>query len=485
MTGSHVRPLTGMSVRSNSIPSSWTSSGAHVDLHLELPPNRGRRAALEDALRQAIRDGRLASGERLPSSRALAGQLGVARGTVVESYAQLAAEGYLRTRPGAVTEVAHGPGVRPHPGAEPVAPRIAADFRLGRPDLTLFPRADWLRALRRAFQLTPHSELGPLNPRGSSQLRTILAGYLGRVRGVSTTAERIVICSGFTQGLRLVCDALAAQGAGSIALENPCLPDHRLTALASGLDVMALPVDRDGARPDGFDASGVAAAVLTPAHQAPLGTTLSAERRARFARIAAQHGSYVIEDDYDGEFRYDHRPVGAVQGLAPEQVIYVVSASKGLAPGLRLGWLVLPASLLDAVVEAKRRTDRGTDILVQLAFAELIASGALDRHIRRMRRRYRQRRDALSDVLGRCAPAMSVHGTAAGLHAVVSLPDANAEADVVAGAHERQIALTGLAPFWHREPGSLSGIVVGYGAPSEREYPAALRRLATLLRATA
>ncbi|MEE2851183.1 MAG: PLP-dependent aminotransferase family protein [Actinomycetota bacterium] len=464
------------------MPNSWTSSGTGVDLHLELAPSRGRREALEDALRQAIRDGRLAAGERLPSSRALAEQLGMARGTVVESYAQLVAEGYLRTRPGAGTEVAHALHPRPQPDAEPVAPRIVADFRLGRPDLSMFPRTEWLRALRQAFQVTPHSELGPLDPRGSPRLRAVLANYLGRVRGVLTSAEQIVICSGFTQGLRLVCDALAAAGAQAIALENPCLPDHRATAIASGLEVVPLDVDRGGARAEGFSTSSIAAAVLTPAHQAPLGATLAADRRAHFARIAAQRGAYVIEDDYDGEFRYDRHPVGALQGLAPEHVIYAGSASKILAPGIRLGWLALPADLLGAVIEAKRRADRGTDILAQLAFAELIESGALDRHVRRMRRRYRQRRDALLATLGDSAPAMSVHGVAAGLHAVVSLPAGITEADVMVAARKREIALTALAPFWHRDPGT-AGIVVGYGTPSEHEYPAAVERLGHLLRA--
>lgn len=144
--------------------------------------------------------------------------------------------------------------------------------------------------------------------------------------------------------------------------------------------------------------------MLTPAHQAPLGATLDANRRTEFAHIAATRGAYLIEDDYDGEFRYDRHPVGALQGLAPEHVVYAGSASKSLAPGLRLGWLALPAALVDGVDEAKRRADRGTDVLAQLTFAELIESGALDRHIRRMRRRYRNRRDALVVTLGRCAP---------------------------------------------------------------------------------
>ena len=463
---------------------SWTSFGGGVDLHLDLPAGPGRRVALESALRQAIRDGRVALGERLPSSRALAEQLGLARGTVVEVYSQLTAEGYLRTRPGATTEVVKGPHVQPRVSSQPVTTRITADFRLGRPDLSAFPRDEWLRALRRALHVTPHSELGPADPRGSPRLRAALANYLGRVRGVLTTGEHIVICSGFTQGLRLVCDALAAGGARSIALENPCLPDHRATAAASGLVVVPFDVDDRGARPEGFTRS-VAAVVLTPAHQAPLGATLDADRRTEFTRIAAKRGAYLIEDDYDGEFRYDRHPVGALQGLAPEQVIYAGSASKSLAPGLRLGWLALPTALVEPVIEAKRRADRGTDVLAQLAIAELIESGALDRHIRRMRRRYRNRRDALVATLGHYAPATQIQGIAAGLHAVISLPTGISESDVLTAAQERKIALTGLAPFWHGTTRRTQGIVVGYGTPAEHEYAIALRHLGQLMRTAA
>jgi GntR family transcriptional regulator/MocR family aminotransferase len=190
----------------------------------------------------------------------------------------------------------------------------------------------------------------------------------------------------------------------------------------------------------------------------------------------------VVEDDYDGEFRYDRHPIGALQGLAPERVIFAGSASKILAPGLRLGWLALPGDLVDAVVEAKRRADRGSDVLTQLAFAELIESGGLDRHVRRMRRHYRHRRDALVAALAHHAPAIPVHGISAGLHAVVLLPQGLSEADVLAAARERQIALTGLAPFWQRKPRRTQGLVVGYGTPSEHEFPAALEHLGRLLR---
>ncbi|MPY77651.1 MAG: aminotransferase class I/II-fold pyridoxal phosphate-dependent enzyme [Actinophytocola sp.] len=450
-----------------------------VDLHLDLPAGRGRRVALESALREAIRAGRLSPGESLPASRVLAAELGLARGTVVEAYSQLVAEGYLRARQGAGTEVAEAPGVMPRPRGEPQPRRFAADFQLGRPDLSAFPRQEWLRALRRALHGVPHAELGPGDPRGSLRLREVIADYLGRVRGVLAPPERIVVCTGFTQGLRLVCDAIAMAGATRIGLEDPCLPDHRATATAAGLTVVPLGVDDDGAVSESF---GVTAAVLTPAHQAPLGATLATQRRTEFVRLAEEHDAYLVEDDYDGEFRYDGHPIGALQGLAPERVIYAGTASKSLVPGLRLGWLVVPAALLDAVIEAKRRADRGTDVLNQLALAEFISSGGFDRHIRRMRLRYRNRRDAVLDTLRTAAPAYRVRGTAAGLHVVAGLPDGMAEADVLAEAERQSIGLVGLEPFWHENPSRGRGLVIGYGTPHQHGFPSALAKLGEFLR---
>jgi GntR family transcriptional regulator/MocR family aminotransferase len=462
------------------VADSWTNSG--VDLHLDLPSGRGRRVALEAGLRDAIRSGTLAPGEPLPPSRVLATELGMARGTVVEAYAQLVAEGYLRSRQGAGTQVAEAPGVMPRASEESARPHLSADFRLGRPDLSSFPRLQWQRALARSLQVTPHLDLGPGDPRGSRQLREVLADYLGRVRGVLATPERIVVCSGFTQGLRLVCEALAGVGATEVALEDPCLPDHRATVLAAGLGIVPMQVDRDGAVPGVFAAGGASAVVLTPAHQAILGATLANRRRTEFVRIATERGGYVLEDDYDGEFRYGGPPIGAMQGLAPEQVIYTGTTSKSLAPGLRLGWLVVPEALLEPVVEAKRRADRGTDVLAQLAFAELVRSGAFDRHVRRMRLRYRRRRDLLVETMAASLPAITPLGVAAGLHLVAELSASGActETDVVEAAERHAIGMVGLERFWHGD-GQIRGIVLGYGAPAEHDYASSVARLVTML----
>jgi GntR family transcriptional regulator/MocR family aminotransferase len=241
-------------------------------------------------------------------------------------------------------------------------------------------------------------------------------------------------------------------------------------------------VDAEGAVPGVFADGGPDAAVLTPAHQAILGATLANDRRTEFVRIAAQRGGYILEDDYDGEFRYGRPPIGAMQGLAPEQVIYAGTASKSLAPGLRLGWLVVPEAVLEPVVEAKRRADRGTDVLAQLAFADLVRTGAFDRHVRRMRLRYRRRRDLLVETMACSLPGVTPLGVAAGLHLVAELSSSGVctEADVMAAAERHSVGLVGLERFWHMQ-GETRGIVLGYGAPAEHDYASAVGRLVTML----
>jgi GntR family transcriptional regulator/MocR family aminotransferase len=455
----------------------WASS---LDLHVELEAGGGRREAVERAVRGAIRSGRLRPGDRLPSTRALAHDLGLARGTVADAYAQLAVEGYLRTSPGAPTRVGAGP--QPSLGLDAARPRqalVAArfDLRVGRPDLGAFPRALWLRALRRALGGAPDQSLVNGDPRGRPELREALARYLGRTRGVLADPERIVVTSGFTQGIWLLCRALRESGAGAVAMEDPCLDHQRAIAADAGLEVLALPVDDGGASPD--VPAGAGAAVVTPAHQFPLGPTLAPARRSALLAWARADGGVVVEDDYDGEFRYDRQPPGALQGLDPEHVVYAGTVSKTLTPGLRIGWLLLPRRLVRPVMEAKEITG-DTQALDQLALAELLASGAYDRHVRRMRQRYRRRRDLLLSVLADHAPSLRTRGVAAGLHVALEVPS---EAELVARAAERSLALSGLAPFWHRPDGAPQGVVLGYAAPPEHAYAQTLAALAEALQA--
>ena len=291
--------------------------------------------------------------------------------------------------------------------------------------------------------------------------------------------DRVVICSGFTQGLSLLCRALAARGGRTLAVEDHSQPSHRDVASAAGMRLRALSVDPHGAGVGDLGSAG--AALLTPAHQFPLGVALAPERRTRAVEWAERSGGLVIEDDYDGEFRYDRQPVGAVQALAPEHVVYAGTASKTLAPGLRLGWLVLPANLVDEVVALKEVADRHTGVLDQLTLAELIAGGAYDRHVRRVRLVYRRRRDRLVAALRAQAPGVRVTGIAAGLHALVRLEDGRSEEEVVARAEAHGLALEGLDAYRMGARRHGPALVVGYATPPDHAYTGALARLVAVL----
>jgi GntR family transcriptional regulator / MocR family aminotransferase len=457
---------------------SWATSS--VDLHLDLPRTRVR-AGLERALRDAIDSGRLPSGARLPSSRALAADLGIARNTVADAYGQLVAEGWLVARQGSGTLVADRaqPLEADAPAAGEAERSLRHDLRPGSPDVTAFPRAAWLAAARRALNVAAPDALAYGDPRGRPELRSALAMYLGRARGVRIAPDRIVVCAGFTQGLAVLCRALRSRGLRDLTVESYSQPSHRDVAAAAGLHLSAVPVDDHGAVADALPDGG--AALLTPAHQFPLGVPLAPERRREVLRWAQRTDALTVEDDYDGEFRYDRQPVGAVQGLDPERIVYAGSASKTLAPGLRLGWLALPADLVDDVVATKATIDRQSSALDQLALAELIAVGAYDRHVRRARLAYRQRRDRLIAELRRQAPDVRVTGIAAGLHALVRLPPEQPEHEVVARAARHGLALEGLGAYRFGGPPQGPALVVGYGTPPAHAFTTALARLVAVL----
>ncbi|MGZ4698337.1 MAG: MocR-like pyridoxine biosynthesis transcription factor PdxR [Oryzihumus sp.] len=455
----------------------WAISGR--DLHLDLRGPRVR-AALEDALRDAVQDGRLPPDAVLPPSRALAADLGIARNTVTEVYGQLVAEGWLTARQGSGTRVAGSiPRTDRQPQRPPRPPRLPYDLRAGHPDVSSFPRAAWLAASRVAINAAPVEAFGYGDPQGLSSLREALAAYLSRARGLRVTPDRVVVCAGFTQGLWLVGSVLQAQGARRIAVESHGHRQHRDLLAHVGLEPQPVPVDDLGAAPEGLE--GVDAALLTPAHQFPLGMALDAARREAFLQWAVATGALVIEDDYDGEFRYDRRPVGAMQARAPEQVIYLGTASKTLSPGLRLGWMVLPAHLVDAVAGEQAAVAAQAPVLDQLTFAELIRSGAYDRHVRSSRLAYRRRRDQLVSALARTTPGAAIHGLPAGLHALVSLPHHVEEAAVVRLAADRGLAVDGLSHFEAPGCSHAPALVVGYGTPPQHGYTGALARLTAAL----
>ncbi|MFE1875398.1 PLP-dependent aminotransferase family protein [Streptomyces sp. NPDC059496] len=447
-----------------------------ADLHLELPAGGARRTALAQALRSAVRSGRLAGGTRLPPYRTLAADLGLARNAVADAYAELVAEGWFTARQGSGTLVAEGVATTDAPAATagPAPDRPRHDLLQGKPDPASFPRGAWGASARRALAEAPTEAFGPGDPQGRPELRRALAGYLSRARGVRCGPENIVICSGFANGLRL----LTSVRPRDWAVESYGLPFHHGILQAAGVHPHPVTVDEDGARTMELP-SRARTLLLTPAHQFPTGGRLLPARRAAAVEWARGTDGVIVEDDYDGEFRYDRKPVGALQGLAPEHVVYAGSLSKSLSPALRLGWLVLPDQLRDQVLAAKGLRESWASTLDQLALADFIECGAYDRHVRRMRLRYRGRRDQLVAVLAARAPEVRVTGISAGLHAVLELPPGR-ESPALAAARAAGLALDGLSSYQHPADPTppREGLVVGYAAPPDSAFTRALESLA-------
>jgi GntR family transcriptional regulator/MocR family aminotransferase len=448
-----------------------------VDLSITLNRTSEVRlyAQLERSLRDDIRAGLLRAETPLPSSRRLAAELGVSRGVVTIAYDQLVAEGYLESRQGAPVRVARG--VRAQPAAlpaPPLLPRLAYDFSPGLPDVAGFPRDRWLRSVRHAWRDVPLDAIGYGDPRGAPELREALADYLGRVRGVAANAEQLVVCTGFRQGFALTCRWLRGQGIERIALEDPGWHPQRLIAEEAGLDVTPIPVDAAGIEVAMLADSGADAVVVTAAHQFPTGAVMSPPRRAALIDWAERGDRLIIEDDYDSELCRER--VGALQGLAPDRVLHIGSASKRLVPGLRLGWMTPPSWLSWSLISAKAIEDAGSEASGQLALADFIARGELERHIRRMRLRYAQRHRTLLAALERELPRWRARRFAGGLHVLVDLPSGTDEAGLLAGAARLGVAIEGLS--LHSYTGDCPpGLVLGHACMAE----AALERGVVLL----
>jgi GntR family transcriptional regulator/MocR family aminotransferase len=467
-------------------PADWAGTR---DLHLDLrehvnPGARGVRELLITGLRDAVRSGRLTAGTMLPPSRTLAGDLGLARNTVAEAYGELVAEGWLASRQGSGTWVANTGG-----NAAPVRPRGRAaqpvhNLMPGSPDVSAFPRSGWLASMRRALAAAPTEALRVGDPRGRPELRDALAEYLGRVRGVRTSPDSIVVCAGTRHAVELLTRVLGGP-ARPIAVEAYGLFIFREAIDAMGVQTVPIGVDQHGAVVTDLDQTGAPAALITPAHHFPHGGPLHPARRSAVVEWAQRTGGYVLEDDYDGEFRYDRQPVGALQALNPDRVAYLGSTSKSLSPVLRLGWMVLPDDMIDPVIAAAGGAQFYVDAIAQLTLADFIARGHYDRHIRRMRNRYRRRRDALVGALAGFDSGVS--GLSAGLHMLLSLPD-GAEHEVLRRAGESGVALAGLSRLRHPLAGPQTpdqdGVVVGFGTPAEHAFAAAVEGLCGVLSAS-
>ncbi len=440
---------------------------------------------LSQTLRTSIRSGIFQAGDCLPASRVLARDLGVSRSVVVETYAQLVAEGYLVSTPRSGTRIAATGSGQVAPLHTPeAASALRYDFRPGVPDTTMFPRSAWAKAIQHVLLTAPHPVFGYGDARGAEVARVELAAYLQRVRGVVAHPDHLILTTGFAQGLGLLCQVLQAQGIRRLAVEDPAHPGQRALLGHFGMELVALPVDEEGLRVDELTRSPAQAVLVTPAHQFPTGVVLSPARRRALAHWAQRQAGIIIEDDYDAEFRYDRAPVGALQGVAPEQVIYAGSASKMLAPALRIGWLVIPPRWSKDLLEAKCYADLGSSVLDQLTFAHLLASGQVDRHLRRMRQLYRTRRDSLVASVNAYLPEATIGGIAAGLHAVVSFPGPLGEAELEQSARVQGIGLYGLQRFFLRENAAPPAFVMGYAALSETAIKTSMQLLGHLVKET-
>jgi GntR family transcriptional regulator / MocR family aminotransferase len=454
-----------------------------------VPIERGKgvplRIQLQRALRKAIQEGRLFPGALLPSSRVFAEELGLARGVVVDAYEQLAAEGYLISRRGSATLVAHRAATSLSAAHEPELPAEPRyDFRPGRPDHSLFPRGAWLACLRRVLATAPDAAFDYPDARGARQARAAVAGYVNRSRATAATPDRTLLCAGFAQGMRLVCEVLKTRGVRRIAVEDPGHAFESSEVRASGLELVPVPVDDRGICVDRLARLKVGAVYVTPAHQYPTGAVLSSERRASLLAWAAEQRGLIVEDDYDGEYRYDREPIGALQGLGPELVVYIGSASKILAPALRMGWILSPQTLIQDLSRAKLDADRGSAGMDQLALAEFIERGYLDRHLRRTRLIYSRRRAQLATALGMYLPECRIRGIAAGLHLTLELPpEGAAESKIIAGALRRGIHIHGMRTYQARAGSGKPALLVGYCRLPEEKIKEGAKALAAAIRA--
>ncbi|MEE4541287.1 PLP-dependent aminotransferase family protein [Streptomyces sp. V4-01] len=447
---------------------------------------RGPRALhdrLAQALRTAIREGRLAEGAAVPPSRALAEELGCSRWVVTQAYGQLGAEGYLAARVGSATRVSWSPQSAPAPPdarRAPAPPPVRYDLAPGLPDLRAFPRRRWADAVRAVTGSAVHYDLGLPDPAGHPQLRGTLAQYLRRSRAADADASCVTVCAGVTDGLVRTCRALSARGITDVAVEDPGWGRLRVAAASAGLRVHPVPVDRDGLRTDDLARTPARAVVVGAAHQFPTGASLSPARRAGLVRWAREVDGFIVEDDYDAEFRYDHRPVAVMQGMDPSRVFLLGSVSKTLSPALGLGWLLAPAATGRAL-RAANPVAAAPPVLDQLALATFIDRGWYDAHLRLARRRFRARRDLLLRTLGGLLPQGRVEGAAAGLHILLHLPETTDTRRTVLAAAAAGLCLVDLDTY-RAAPSAGRALVLGYGNIGDTEIPAAIGVLRDALR---
>ncbi|MGI5336407.1 PLP-dependent aminotransferase family protein [Streptomyces sp. CA-181903] len=484
-------------------PAPSTAGSDFLQLDVGDAPPGGLADWLTRRLREAIADGRLPVGSRLPPSRQLAGELRLSRGVVIEAYRRLTEDGHAAGRGRHGTFVVAAPAVPRVPSGRAPAPARPArpdglftapgsdafdalraapariDLSPGLPDLAAFPRAAWLGAERAVLGSLTSSAFGYGDPRGTPELRLALVRWLARTRGIVADPDEVIVVGGVAQAMGLVAQVLVRAGIGEVAVEDPGPLGARQHFRYWGAATPPVPVDAEGVRVDALRATGARAVLLTPAHQFPTGVVLGGARRRALMDWVAD-GGLIVEDDYDAEHRYDRPPVAALRSMLSDGVCYMGSVSKLFAPALRVGWLLAPARYREALVDAKRFTDLGNAALPQLVLARLLESGELERHLRQLRRRHRRRRDAMIEAIGARLPGTVVHGAAAGLHLMVTFDGGPDDAAVAEAALERGVKVQPLS--WHGIRPRRPGLVLGYAALPASDIAEGVATLAEVIR---
>jgi GntR family transcriptional regulator / MocR family aminotransferase len=457
-----------------------SAAGLALDLGADGPMTR----RLAGALRDAVRDGRLTAGAALPPSRLLAAEIGCSRWVVTEAYGQLVAEGYLQATTGSATRVRDVGGATPLRSLVPEAaqPRPPYDLAPGIPDLAAFPRSRWAEAYRRAVMGRQTGLLADRSPIGVAGARAVITDYLVRTRQVREDPTQLMVNNGAGASVGWLARVLRSLGHRRVAVEDPSWPGLRDAAEKAGLQVVPVRVDEQGLRVNELsDHPDVRVVITTPAHQFPIGVAMSPDRRLELIKWAERVGGLIIEDDYDAEFRYDRRPVGSLQGMAPDRVALVGSVSKSLGPAINLGWMIMPQWLIMKILADELETGVGPSVFGLEALSIMISEGWYERHLRAMRAGYRKRRQtlvaAIDELLGDCRAS----GMPAGMHLILRLPDGTDVSAVVERARVDQVGVVPLDRYRLR-PAAEPALVIGYGnLRTGREYEA-IRRLARAVR---
>lgn len=445
---------------------------------------------LYDQIRKKIIKGELAFGDKLPSSRELADELHISRNLIVEVYEQLVSEGYLETKAGSGTYVAKGAYLERSFdsdeysvfGEHLVAEEDVIDFRSGIPALDMFPRKTWGFIARRVYQDAPPEVFGYRHPEGEVILRNTLSQYLSRTRGVKCRPDQLIITSGATQAFGLIARLLGSRNS-EVVIEDPVTHEIQTIFSSAGFRFHPVPVDDYGMKTEHISAQNPAFIFVTPSHQFPLGGVLTIQRRIQLIHFARQTGCYIVEDDYDSEFRYHGTPVSCMQGLDPERVVYIGTFSKILSPALRLGYLVLPPDLTKKCRDLKWFSDLHSSTFEQLVLAQFMKEGHLEKHISKMKKIYRKRREKLIDCLNkRFSNTVSIHGDSTGLHLVAEFKGITFSDETMRKIDAHRVKVYPVELHTIQKSVHSNKIILGYGNLSLEQIEEGIARLESVLK---